>query len=60
MSITRPLTKKEAADYLRMTERSIDRYRAAGLIRAVKGRGKVLFRQEELDRYLKDELQSAR
>jgi hypothetical protein len=44
------LTKREAAHYLRCSERSIDRYRALGLVRAVKLRGRVLFRVEDLGR----------
>lgn len=51
--MSKPLTKKEAADYLRVTERTLDRYRAQGLIKAVKARGKVLFPQEHLDGFFK-------
>ncbi len=51
-TLNKVLTKKEAADYLRCCERTLDRYRAEGLIHAVKGRGKVLFRVEELERFL--------
>lgn len=47
------LTKKETARFLNLSTRTLDRYRSEGLIRAVKGRGKVLFRPEELEAYLR-------
>jgi hypothetical protein len=37
------LTKKEAAELLRCTERTIDRYRARGIFKGVKFPGRVLF-----------------
>jgi len=51
--MSKPMTKKETADYLRITERTIDCYRAQKLIRAIKGRGKVLFTMEEIEGFLK-------
>jgi excisionase family DNA binding protein len=53
MTKPRPMTKSETAEYLRVTERTLDRYRATGLIRAVKMRGKVVFCQEEVEAVLK-------
>lgn len=55
--IERPLTKKEAAEFLRVGERTIDRYRSEGILRAVKGRGKVVFQQEELQRFLNNNME---
>lgn len=52
-----PLTKKEAAKFLKLSTRTLDRYRAEGLIRAVKGRGKVFFPTEELEGFLKKNLE---
>lgn len=43
------LTKREAADFLRCSERSVDRYRADGMLRAVKLRGRTLFRLADLE-----------
>ena len=51
--MTKPLTKKEAAEFLRITERTFDRYRALGLIRAVKAKGKVLLPHDELENFMK-------
>ena len=47
------LVKKEAAAYLRCSQRSIDRYRNFGLLKAVKLRGRVLFRLEDLEAVLR-------
>ena len=47
-----PLTKKEAARFLKVSTRTLDRYRDQNIIRAVKVGGKVLFRPEELERVL--------
>jgi hypothetical protein len=47
------LVKKEAAAYLRCSQRSIDRYRNLGLLKAVKLCGKVLFRLDDLEAVLK-------
>ena len=55
--MSKPLTKREAADYLRATERTLDRYRAEGLIRAVKAKGKVLFPQEQLEGFFKKHIE---
>jgi excisionase family DNA binding protein len=46
------LTKKEAAKFLKVSTRTLDRFRAQQVIRAVKLGGKVLFRPEELERVL--------
>jgi excisionase family DNA binding protein len=53
MLLEKPLTKKETAEYLRCSERTLDRYRAVGILRAVKLRGKVLFKQESVMSLLK-------
>jgi Helix-turn-helix domain len=47
------LVKKEAAAYLRCSQRRIDRYRNLGLVKAVKLRGRVLFRLEDLEAMLR-------
>ena len=57
--MTRPLTKREAADYLRVSERTLDRYRTKGLVRAVKGLGKVVFRPQDLEEFLAKSLEVA-
>jgi excisionase family DNA binding protein len=46
------LTRREAAQYLRVSERTIDRYRRAKLIRTVKVWGIVRLRREDLDNLL--------
>jgi excisionase family DNA binding protein len=46
------LTKKEAAQQLRISTRTIDRYRAVGLIRGIKVRQKVLFVKSQLESLL--------
>lgn len=42
------LTKAEAADYLRVTQRTINRYKEKGLITARRVGGKLLFKESEL------------
>src|SRR4051794_10403100 len=51
-------TKREAADFLRCSERTLDRYRGLGLVRAVKLRGKALFREADLETLLKKHLEN--
>ncbi len=45
------LTKRESAEYLRVSEKTIDRKRAAGELRAylVKGTATIRFRRSDLD-----------
>ncbi len=47
------LTKKEAAKFLRVSERTIDRFRAEKLITTIKVRGVIRFRQEDLLDFLR-------
>lgn len=42
------LTKSEASRFLRCSSRTVDRYRAQGIIRAVKLGGKALFKESDL------------
>lgn len=42
------LTKQEAAKFLRVSTRTIDRFRALGKLRAVKVGAKALFRESDL------------
>lgn len=51
-------TKQEAANYLKCSTRTIDRLRAQGLLRAVKVRGMVRFREQDLEALLKKHLES--
>jgi DNA-binding transcriptional MerR regulator len=48
----KPLTKREAAEFYRCSERTIDRYRALGLIKAAKFPGRVLFERAQLEKAL--------
>jgi len=47
------LTKREAAEYLRISERTLDRYRGLKLINSVKVRNVVRFAQSDLEDFLK-------
>jgi hypothetical protein len=48
------LTKQQAATYLQVSQRSIDRYRQGKpRFMAVKFKGSVRFRPEDLDQYVK-------
>jgi len=47
------LTKSEAAKRLRISQGTVDRYRARGILQAIKLGAKVLFREETLDQVLK-------
>lgn len=47
------LTKQEAARYLRIHTRTIDRYIKAGKLKAYKGPGIVRFKKEDLDNIFK-------
>ena len=51
------LSKKEAASYLRCSTRTIDRYRAMGLLRAAKLRGTVLFRPADLEKAVQSSME---
>jgi excisionase family DNA binding protein len=46
----RPMTKRETAEFMRCSERTIDRFRSLGILRAVKLRGRVLFRPEDVQK----------
>ena len=46
------LTVREAADYLRISERTLFSLREAGAIRATCINRRVLYRREELQRYI--------
>jgi excisionase family DNA binding protein len=46
------LGKKEAADRLGISERTLDRERCKGLIPWVQVRGQVKFRPEHLEKYI--------
>ncbi len=52
------LNKKEAAAYLRLSTRTVDRMRAAKTIRAIKVRGSIRFRLQDLDEFLKSHFES--
>lgn len=58
MTMPKLLTKKEAAEYLRVSERTIDRFRSAKLIRAVKVRGVVRLHLEGLDALLQEHVEN--
>jgi predicted site-specific integrase-resolvase len=48
------LTREEAAEYLRVSLRTLDGARRAGLLKgAVVSPGRVVFRRVELDRYVR-------
>jgi excisionase family DNA binding protein len=49
----RLLTKREAAAFLRVSERILDRFRAEKLITAIKVRGVIRFREEDLLAFLR-------
>ncbi len=46
------LTKREAADRLRVSVRSLDRLRSVGAIKTVKVRGLVRITGAEIDRFI--------
>jgi excisionase family DNA binding protein len=46
------LTKKEAANRLTISTRTLDRFRRLGLLQAVKVRNVVRFRESDLDDFL--------
>jgi len=48
------LTRKEAAQLLRITVRSLERLTAAGKLRRVKIGGKVLIERSELERLVRE------
>jgi len=54
------LTRKEAAEYLRCSPRTLDELAACGLIPYIKvnksRNGKVLYRREDLDDFLNERL----
>jgi len=45
------MTRKEAADYLRISTDTLDNRRAEGKISAVQDGGRIFYEQSELDRY---------
>jgi hypothetical protein len=44
--------KKETASFLHISERTLDRIRADGVLKVVKVRGRVMFRPEEVESFL--------
>lgn len=48
------LTRKQAAEYIKESENSLDRLRRRGLVKACGGTRRPKYRKSELDRYLKD------
>ena len=46
------MTRREAADYLRVSQRTLDRFRAAGLLPSFKVRGVVRLRREDVEAFL--------
>lgn len=46
------LTKREAADLLRISERTLDRLRATGQIRVVRVRGAVRLSASEIEKFI--------
>lgn len=53
------LTREEAADYLRISVRTLDDMEEAGEIQAVRIRGRVLYHRETLDAYIQRQSRSA-
>mgnify|MGYP006271681975 FL=1 len=47
------LTRDEAADYLRISTRTLDAAEAEGEIRAIRIRGRVLYHRDALDAYIR-------
>lgn len=47
------LTKRETADFLRVSERTLDRLRQSKLIKSVKVRGGVRFEQKDVEKFLR-------
>jgi excisionase family DNA binding protein len=52
------LTKRQAAERFQVSTRTLDRWRAAGLLPAFKVGGTVRFRPADLERFLKKKVQS--
>jgi excisionase family DNA binding protein len=50
----RLLGRLEAAAYLNVSPRTVDRERAEGKLVPVRVRGRVLFPREQLDRYVRE------
>jgi len=50
--MSRLLTKREAADRLRVSVRTLDRLRSEGGVKATKVRGAVRFSEAEIQRYI--------
>jgi len=47
------LKKTEVAEILRVSSRTIDRFRSVGMLRSTKIAGSVRFQLEEIERYIK-------
>lgn len=47
-------TKKEIAQFLKVSESTIDRWRREGGLPFIKVQRKVLFKQEEVEKWLKE------
>lgn len=52
---TQLLTREEAADYLRISIRTLDDMEEAGEIQAVRIRGRVLYHRETLDAFVQNQ-----
>lgn len=52
---TQLLTRDEAADYLRISTRTLDDMEEAGEIQAVRIRGRVLYHRETLEAYIQSQ-----
>ncbi len=52
------LSKSDLCGYLRISRATVDRLMAAGLpfIKLAKGKGRVLFRKRDVDRYLESKI----
>ena len=52
---TRPLmSRRQLAEWVGVSEDTIDRDRKAGVLKATKIRGRVMFTQQQIDRWLKN------
>jgi excisionase family DNA binding protein len=52
MTVTKLMTKREAADRLSISTRTLDRIRSKGEIKAVAVGGQVRFRPEDVEKYI--------
>lgn len=52
MTVTKLMTKREAADRLSISTRTLDRIRSKGEIKTVAVGGQVRFRPEDVEKYI--------